>query len=272
MHHIIRRAGQLLLDLLFPPVCPFCRRPWHRSFRAELRELTDEIRGIQRRKDSKAPASGICPACRSKVPVVREPYCLKCGKPIEDETAEYCYDCSHRTHAFDEGRALYPHTGAAKRAVYELKYGDRRVYGVVFAREMARHFNGWMNRKNITMIVPVPLHRGRLRERGYNQAAVIAKALADEFAGDRELYREDVLARETETKRLKTLSPLERRIALEDAFRADLSSVPPGMRENILVVDDIYTTGSTVDAAAKCLKRAGANHVFFLAVTIGQGV
>lgn len=122
------------------------------------------------------------------------------------------------------------------------------------------------------MIVPVPLHRGRLRERGYNQAAVIAKALAAEFVKDRTLYREDVLIRETETKRLKTLSPLERRIALENAFKADLSSVPSGMCENILVVDDIYTTGSTIDAAAKCLKRAGAKHVFFLAVTIGQGV
>lgn len=272
MHHIVRQAGQLFLDLLFPPVCPFCRRPWHKSFRAELRELADEIRGVHRRKDSEAYVSGICPVCRSNVPVVREPYCLKCGKPIEDEKAEYCYDCSHRTHAFDEGRALYPHTGAAKRAVYELKYGDRRVYGVVFAREMARRYNSWMSRKKITLIVPVPLHRSRLRERGYNQAAVIAKALAAELDEGRMLYREDVLIRVTETKRLKTLTPLERRIALEDAFKADLSPVPSGMGDNVLVVDDIYTTGSTIDAIAKCLKSAGAKHVFFLAVTIGQGV
>ena len=270
MHHIIRQAGDLLLDLLFPPVCPFCRRPWHRPLRSELKELADEIKGIQRRKDSGTYISGICPACRSKVPVVHEPYCLKCGKPIEDEKAEYCYDCSHRTHAFDEGRALYPHAGAPKRAVYELKYGDRRVYGTVFGREMAHRYSSWMSRKRITMIVPVPLHRSRLRERGYNQAAVIAEALAAEF-GDQALYREDVLIRETETKRLKTLSPMERRIALEDAFRADLSSVPSEMCESVLVVDDIYTTGSTIDATAKCLKRAGAKHVFFLAVTIGQG-
>ena len=121
------------------------------------------------------------------------------------------------------------------------------------------------------MIVPVPLHPSRLRERGYNQAAVIAKALAAEFAEDRILYREDVLIRETETKRLKTLSPMERRIALEDAFKADLSFVPSEMCENILVIDDIYTTGSTIDAAAKCLKHAGAKQVFFLTVTIGQG-
>lgn len=271
MHHIIHRAGHLFLDLLFPPACPFCRRLWHKSFRAELKELIDEVRGVRRKQGSETSVSGICPACRSKVPSVTEPYCFKCGKPIEDETAEYCYDCSHRTHIFDEGRALYPHTGAAKRAVYELKYGDRRAYGAVFGREMAHRYNGWMSRKGITMIVPIPLHRSRLRERGYNQAAVIAKALAAEFSEGRMLYHEDVLIRETETKRLKTLSPIERRIALEDAFMADLSSVSSEMCENVLVIDDIYTTGSTIDAAAKSLKRAGAKKVFFLTVTIGQG-
>ena len=121
------------------------------------------------------------------------------------------------------------------------------------------------------MIIPVPLHRRRLRERGYNQAAVIAKALAAEFTKDRTLYREDVLIRETETKRLKTLSPLERRIALENAFKADLSSVPSEMRENILVVDDIYTTGATMDEAARTLRSAGVERVFFLTLCVGRG-
>ncbi len=262
----VKRIPGLILRLLYPPVCPFCGRP--------VRVSKDE-------------PDGICHRCRSVIAPVREPYCLKCGKPVDGDDSEYCYDCSHRYHIFEQGRALYPHTGLAKQAVYDLKYAGKRVNGEIFGREMAVHFERWIRARNISLIVPVPLHKKRLAERGYNQAAVIAASLTRELSvlrggtrgrhyagGGRCLtpvFREDVLRRTAPTKRLKTMGPAGRRHALEGVFKADLSGIEPAVRENVLLVDDIFTTGSTADAAAGALKRAGAKNVYFLTVTIGRG-
>lgn len=248
----------LVLRLLYPPVCPFCGRP------------------------VRAPGSepdGICPQCRSIVPVVSEPFCLKCGKPIDDDESEYCYDCGREHHAYEQGRALYPHTDPMKQAVYDLKYAGRRVNGEIFGRELAAHFSGWIRARNITLVVPVPLHRRRLAQRGYNQAAVIAEALVRAMYGrsrGRDAYpvpvlETDVLKRARATRRLKTMDRTGRQHALEGVFEADLTAVAPALRKNVLLIDDIYTTGSTIDAAAKCLKRAGAEKIYFLTVTIGRG-
>ena len=272
---IVREMADLATDLLFPPVCPFCERPWHRKATAAFSDLIRICRGVE--PEQEKSGSGICPQCRARLPVIKEPFCLKCGKPVTDEAQEYCYDCSRQHHVFDQGRALYPHTGVMKRAVYELKYGHRRVYGAVFGREMAQRYAGWIRSRGIGLIVPVPLYRKRLRERGYNQAAEIAAELAAQLNPDTErdglpeiLYREDVLWRTEQTKRLKTLRPEERKMALKGVFSADLSDVGPSLRKSILVIDDIYTTGSTIDEIARTLKRAGAEHVYFLTVTIGQ--
>ena len=254
MTTFIRKAVQVILDLLFPPVCPFCGRVY---------------------------PDGICPRCRAHLPVVQGAFCLKCGQPLEDSSQEYCDDCAHVNHTFEQGRALYPHKDPMKKAVYELKYDHCRIYGEIFGRELAAHYAGWIRDRRITMIVPIPLHKKRLAERGYNQAAVIAKALWQTLAGacddaqgcreDVPEYREDVLLRTHKTTRLKNLDRKGRRTALGGAFTADLTHVSADKRRNILLIDDIYTTGSTVDEAAACLKRAGAHKIYFLTVTIGQG-
>lgn len=263
-----RGLGGLLLDLVFPPVCPLCERPWHRSLKEDLADLRRRLQGEKPVVLKKKP-SGICPQCRALLPVVIEPFCLKCGKPIEDDEAEYCYDCSHHHHVFEQGRALYPHTGPAKRAVYELKYGHRRRYGAVFGREMAQRYGDWIKSLGIGLVLPVPLYKTRLKERGYNQAAEIAVSLAKDLDL---IYSDQALRRVAQTKRLKQLDPMQRKLALKGVFEADLSTIPRPLCRNVLLVDDIYTTGSTIDEAAKVLKRAGAVHVYFLTVTIGQGM
>lgn len=237
----------LLFELLFPPVCPLCGKFYRGTYHAD----------------------DICPECRKKYPIIEQPYCRICGKPLEDPRGSLCHDCAVQPRSFDEGRALYPHEGAPKKAVYDLKFHNRRINGEIFGRELAEHFIEWLYKREVSLVLPVPLHKKRKRERGYNQAAVIARTLAGEC---RIPYREDLLRRAHATKRLKTLHKQERRTALAGAFEADFSDAPPSLTRSIVLVDDIFTTGATLGELASVCKSAGAEKVYFLTVTIGVGL
>lgn len=149
--------------------------------------------------------------------------------------------------------------------LYRYKYGNRRDYTEFFAKEAARLYAGWIRQKAIEMIVPIPLSARKMRKRGYNQAEIFAKRLA-ELVGLP--CRGKLLARTRDTAPQKQLSAQERKNNLKNAFK---------IRENIvnlkrvLLVDDIYTTGSTIDAASLVLKQAGVKEVYFLCISIGQG-
>ena len=247
----LRRFTRVLFHfigiLLYPGICPFCGDV-----------STDPF----------SEQDGICPSCRQTIRTIGDPYCLKCGKPLEDAGDEYCPDCEKTHHSFDQGRALYVHEGPVKDAVYQLKYGGRRVYGEIFGEELALQFGSWIAARHIDLIIPIPLHRKRYRERGYNQASVIAHALADKC---RIVCRDDLLVRPSKTRRLKTMGRDKRKDALRGAFRTEFRTDPDRQKPNILLVDDIYTTGSTIDEAARTLKAAGAGKVYFLTFTIGRG-
>ena len=232
--HIIDTAR--VLDYLYPPRCPVCD-------------------GIS--------AEGICPVCRKKVIYIREDYCLKCGKPLTDSRREYCDDCTKHRHEFVQGRSLFSYQGAIRDSLYRLKYSNKREYAAVYGRELAEHLKSWILHRRITKIVPIPLHRSRQRQRGYNQAALLARVVGGNLGipvDERLLYRCE------KTKPQKTLSGQERRKNLEGAFRVKKELCPD---ECILLVDDIYTTGSTADAAAKCIRKAGKCRVYVLSVAIG---
>ncbi len=188
---------------------------------------------------------------------------MKCGKPLENAQDEYCPDCRKRQHAFDGGRALLSYEGAIRPSIYRLKYEGKQEYGRVFGEEMARYLGPWISRMRITRIVPIPLHPSRLAQRGYNQAALPARELG------RKLHipvDEKLLCRTRRTEALKALSGSERRASLAGAFETR-GKILPG--ERILLVDDIYTTGSTADAAASCLKQSEKCLVYVVVVAIG---
>ena len=237
----------LLFELLFPPVCPFCGK----TYRGRIH--TDDI----------------CPECRRKHPVINESYCSVCGKPLEDPHASRCHDCASQPRSFDQGRALYPHEGAPKAAVYDLKFHSRRVNAEIFGRELAAHFTDWLYEREVSLILPVPLHKRRQRQRGYNQAALLARTLSEECGIP---CREDLLRRTRATRRLKTLHKRERSAAVRGAFEADFSCVTIPQTRSIVLIDDIFTTGATIEALANLCRRAGAERIDFLTVTIGTGI
>lgn len=188
---------------------------------------------------------------------------MKCGKPLEAAEAEYCRDCSRRQHAFVRGRALLSYRGPVKLSLYRMKYGNRREYARVYGQTMAHRLGPWICQCGIGLIIPVPLHPSRKRKRGYNQAEWIAKGISDVLHIPVDTH---TLYRVRRTKPQKKLNDIERKQNLQGAFSVKCA-LPPNA--SILLVDDIYTSGSTVDEAARCLQAAGECKVYVAAVAIG---
>ena len=216
-------------------------------------------------------AEGICPDCRKKIVTITEgAYCMHCGKPLRDEAEEYCPDCRKQMagggSSLDRGRSLWLHREPVSGAVYRFKYKNRRRFGKIFAQELADSYGGLIRRWAVDEIIPVPLHPSRLRKRGFNQAEILARELGERCGLP---VRTDVLYRIRRTSPQKLLGRQERLRNLKGAFGVSADWTPCG---NVLLIDDIYTTGATLERAARVLKKAGAQKVFFLTISIGQGI
>ena len=225
--------------MIYPEVCPFC---------------------------GQISKNGICSTCREKRPYIKGPVCFCCGKPLEREETEYCMDCSGTIHYFEQGKSLFLHRSPVSEAVYRFKFKNQRVYGRVFAKELAGRYGEQIRRWKVEALIPIPLFWKKRRKRGYNQAEVLARYLSKETG----IPVEDrALLRIRQTHPQKTLDPRERRRNLQNAFAVSGKWDPP---KCVLILDDIYTTGSTINKAAKMLKKAGVQKVYFLTISIGQGL
>lgn len=191
---------------------------------------------------------------------------MKCGKPVSKEDQEYCRDCGKRNYAFEQGKSLWLHVPPVSKAIYQFKFHNKRYYAEIFAKEMAREYGQWIRDRRIEEILPVPLHPSRRRKRGYNQAELLAKEISKELQIP---IRKNVVFRVRRTKPQKQLDDREREENLQRAFGISRQWKAPA---NVLVVDDIYTTGSTVHRISKLLIKAGAEKVYFLTISIGQGL
>ncbi len=234
MFSIIKKV----LELLYPSTCIFC---------------------------GEICKSGICESCRMKVTEIQEPRCKKCGKPIDSMEVEFCFDCQKTEFCYEQGRSLWLHKEPVQSAIYAFKYKNRRVYGEVFAREMARKFEQLVREWEIELIVPVPIHKKRRRIRGFNQAEILAEELGKSWKIPVE---HSLVVRNKDTKPQKELGQWSRKKNLKKAF-----SIVKRMEKNknILIIDDIYTTGSTIHSMAEILKKAGNEKIYFLTISIGQG-
>ena len=142
---------------------------------------------------------------------------------------------------------------------------NKREYADFYAKEAVRIYGDWIRRKQIEAIVPVPMYRLKEKGRGYNQAAVFARTLGEKMNLPVE---KRMVKRIRNTTPQKELNDVERKINLKKAFQL----VPNIVKyRKILIVDDIYTTGSTIDAVAEVLLQAGVDEIYFLCISIGEG-
>ncbi len=208
---------------------------------------------------------GICDKCKEEITYIEEPCCKKCGKPVRYEEQEYCYDCEKKPFSYDQGRSVWLHKGMVKHSIYQFKYHNKRAYARVYAREAYRLYGELIKHWRPEVIIPVPLHRRRRRQRGYNQAEILAREFSKLCAI---LMSKKIVKRYRYTSPQKKLDRGQRSRNLRDAFKV---TEHLGQVKRVLIVDDIYTTGSTIDAIARELKEKGVQKVWFFTISIGQG-
>ena len=216
-----------MLDFALPPRCAGCGT------------IVDEVHSF-------------CPACWTRVEFLGDSGCSTCGLPLEATDAEECGVCIAKRPRISRTRSAVAYGDLSRSIAIRLKYGRK----VALARTMARYMAPLVRGDEEAILVPVPLHRGRLWQRGFNQSALVARELG-KATGHRSELR--VLKRVKPTPALKGMSLRQRRKVVAGAFAVDESAELEG--RTVVLVDDVLTTGSTANACARALKRAGAERV-----------
>lgn len=235
----LRRLLEGLLSLVFPPRCPFC----------------DKVVAIGDYR--------ICTDCAKELPFVEDPFCLRCGKQLSKQE-EYCEDCQKYRHIFQSGRSLFVYQGMLKPSVYRYKYSNRKEYARIYAAIADQKMGEYLRSLKADALIPVPLHFRRLSMRGFNQSALFAQELAKRIGVKSMPY---LVRRQKNTVPQKELSWQERQNNLEKAFKLRQNDVK---LKTIIIIDDIYTSGSTIDALSKIFLEAGVENIFFFTIASGE--
>src|ERR1700739_4316187 len=227
----LRRIGRALVDGVLPPRCLCCG------------EIVDE-------------PDALCGRCWGGITFFTPPWCVLCGLPFPHPMGEdaLCGGCARERPAWDQARAVLRYDKTSRRLVLGLKHGDRTHIAAAFGRWM--HRNGGEVLAGADLLVPVPLHWTRLFQRRYNQAALLAQAVR--AAGGPQVAA-DWLVRRRRTPMQGHLGPAARERNVRGAFAMRPRCSLSGKR--VVIVDDVMTTGATVEECARVLRRAGAASV-----------
>lgn len=204
----------------------------------------------------------VCTGCWSRIKKNPPPFCHCCGRHLEAKNAlkNICLKCVRKKTHFDRAFSPCLYDGVLKELIHEFKYNGKDYLGRSLSRLMIEFIKEFkVPLDYVDLIVPVPLHKARLREREFNQAQVLSKHVAGEF---NKKMLEDALTRNRYTKTQTELEQNLRLLNVQDSFSAARSQDIKGA--NILLVDDVLTTGATSSEAAYTLKKCGANIVFVL--------
>lgn len=213
--------------------------------------------------------SKVCKKCRGIPVYVTEPYCMKCGKPILAEEKEYCYDCTFTRFHFISGRALFVYDKIMRESIAGFKFHGKKEYADYYAEEMLRVLGGYIKSVSPELLLPVPIHKNRRIKRGFNQAEILADKLSKSL-GIKTMH--GLLIRQKNTAPQKELSGKERLKNLEKAFcvNEDVYKKISGITK-VMIIDDIYTTGSTIEVCSRILLSYGIKEVYFISLCIGKG-
>lgn len=212
----------------------------------------------------------LCEKCKDKLEFIEEPYCKKCGAKIYEKDEGLCENCREKlknnSSYFEYGFGLLRYNDFVKESIHRIKYNSKKEYIEFYAKMLARAFHDNIKKINPDCLVPVPIHRDRQRERGYNQSEVLANILS------KELIKYDIdipvntrlIVRQKKTKALNKLSTNERQIELNNAFSVNNSE----NIKKVLIVDDIYTTGTTIETMSKLLKENGVKEINYICISV----
>ncbi|MEW6670006.1 MAG: ComF family protein [Thermodesulfobacteriota bacterium] len=230
------------LDLLYPPRCIICG-----AF------LSEEV--------SAGESPLACTGCVAGFTRVGSPQCPVCGAPFRSGIAEdhVCEECLRKRPFFERAGAPFVYEGELMRAIHEFKYEGRSRMAGLLGPLMACFAEGWLGHGDRLVVMPVPLHPKRLRKRGFNQSLLLARHVADRLGGQVDFLS---LRRTRDTTPQTGLTGDDRRRNVRRAFEVkDRKAV---RRKRVVLVDDVATTGSTLNECARVLRRAGCAEVYGL--------
>lgn len=209
----------------------------------------------------------LCENCKSKIDFIKEPVCRKCGAMIDDENEAYCTRCKTNLYRnFEYGFGLCRYNDAVKESIHRIKYDGRKEYIDFYGKCIAKIYRNEFKKINSNCLIPVPIHKTRLRKRTYNQATELAYSISKELKkyGIDIPVAENVIYRIKNTKVLNALDIEARKVELNDAFKCkDCSNI-----NSVIIVDDIYTSGNSINAVASYLKNAGVKKIYFVTIAV----
>lgn len=246
----LKETRDIVFDFLFPRRCPVCDGIVP-SFTWSKGEI---VRG-----------GLVHEGCHKRLRFIKGPTCMKCGKPLMEyeKDEEYCRDCNKHRHYFDRGYSVLEYRSISG-SIYRFKYEGRREYAEFYSEITVRKLGKRLRKLGIEALIPVPTYKKKQRDRGYNQAEVYAERLSEKLAIP---VAKDVIVRVRETAPMKGLDARTRRNNLKKAFNIVRNDVK---FRCILIIDDIYTTGSTVDEIAHEFRMTGTDRIYVLTLAIGQ--
>ena len=209
----------------------------------------------------------ICDHCKKKLEFIKEPTCKKCGAMINLSNEMYCARCENMMwDNFEYGFGLLRYNDFVKESIHRIKYSGRKEYIDFYGKCIAKVFKMKFKEINPDYLVPVPIHSKRLKERNYNQSMILAESISKELIkyNIHIDVNNDLVFRTKNTKVLNKLDSTDRANELNDAFVANnLTGI-----DKVILVDDIYTTGSTINKISEVLKSSGVKKVYFVAIAI----
>lgn len=205
----------------------------------------------------------ICEHCFEILVYIEKPVCIKCGRPMDTEE-RVCSACAKKKFYFERNYAVYEYDEIMRFLIHKFKYGEHPEFGKGLGMLVAKKYHSDFL-KGIDCIVPVPMYRAKEKKRGFNQAVLLSKEISKQTGIP---MIKNLLLRTKKTKAQSGLTPKERENNIRDAFAMNPKFSAEG--KTFLVVDDIYTTGSTLQACARMLSEAGAKEVFGLTLSISM--
>ena len=205
----------------------------------------------------------ICNECVNIPRRVRKPRCMKCSKHLDSDEIMYCRDCEKHKKHYARGIALYEYD-SIKDSINNFKNASRPEFASFYADRIVHFLGSEIKDFNADALIPIPLHISKFKKRGYNQSKLIADEISKRLGIP---VLDNVLQRKIKTKEQKKLDDTDRQKNLVGAFHMPQNGVK---LYNVILVDDVYTTGSTIDEAARTLLDGGVEKVYFVTVAIGH--
>lgn len=243
MFRLMRDIATALIDILYPPVCSGCGKEYN------------------------CIDSNLCEACWKNLWRLEPPLCICCGAPVNlNHQSSRCPECLDGPVYYDAARSVVSYYDPViHNCIHDLKYRFHSKLANDLGEMIQKEFESFCRDKELDAIVPVPLHKQRLRYREFNQSALLARKLSQSIGVP---IREDIVWRVKKTKPQSQLNAEQRKINPAGAFK--LASPASVQKQRLAVIDDIYTTGSTINEVCATLRRGGADYI--LVITLARAV